>query len=400
MNEEHYSVQGFRAAGIVAGIKRSGNRDICLIVSDRDCSATGVFTSNRFAAAPVILSQEHLASNPAAIRAVVINSGNANACTGDRGAEDARRMAEEVAAQCGIKPSQVLVASTGIIGELLPIEQVTRGIEQGAESLHEFGWGLAAQAIMTTDTVPKCISRSFETSEGRITLLGIVKGSGMIHPNMATLLGCIVTDAAVEPDALKAALGNAVKRTFNRLTVDGDTSTNDTLFLLANGAAGNELITEDSDMFEAFQYELYALCEDLVRRLAADGEGATKIVHVHVEGGKTEHDAAVIAEAIARSLLVKTAIFGNDPNWGRIVCAIGYSNADFNPDGVSVRIGPHWVFQDGMPADFEAGEVSRYLKENTEIMLLVTLRDGDASADFWTCDISYDYVKINADYHT
>jgi glutamate N-acetyltransferase/amino-acid N-acetyltransferase len=400
MEEPITTIQGFQAAGIAAGIKQSGNKDLALIFSDSECSAAAVFTQNTFAAAPVIVSKEHLAADPETIKAIIINSGNANACTGDEGLTNARTMTESIAIQFSIRPTQVLVASTGIIGNQLPVTAVTNSINQIASDLDPDGWLDAAEAIMTTDTEPKFASRVVKTPDSDFSLIGIAKGAGMIHPRMATLLGCVVTDAAITHEALGDALKFAVDGSFNRLTVDGDTSTNDTIFLLANGLAENPLITHETETFPTFKQELLILCQNLVQQLAADGEGATKMVEIIVKGAQSNSEASVIAEKVATSLLVKTAIFGNDPNWGRIVCAVGNSGISLDPSNITVTIGQYTVFRDGTPISFDSERLSKYLKEIKEVPILINIGTGSGKACFWTCDITYDYVKINADYHT
>lgn len=393
-------IKGFQASGISAGIKQSKKKDLALILSERECVAGGVFTQNKFVAAPIIVSREHLALEPDSIRAIIINSGNANACTGQQGVINARKMTEAVAEKFGFRPTQVLVASTGIIGEQLPIAEVLAGIQQVATQIRPDGWREAAEAIMTTDTRPKLAFRSVHLQDGEVSMLGIAKGAGMIYPQLATMLGFIITDAVITQEALQSALKTAVDHSFNCLSVDGDTSTNDCVFMLANGGAGNRTIYLGTEEYIKFCATLTELCEELAEQIAGDGEGATKLIKVIVKGARSTQDAKAIAEKIATSLLVKTAIFGNDPNWGRIVCAIGNANAEFNPLGVSVKIGNTCVFSSGAPAKFNTDELRNQLQKNKEVLITVELTDGTATAHFWTCDISYDYVKINAHYHT
>ncbi len=397
---EHKSITGFLSAGISAKLKKSDKKVLGLIYSEHDCSAAAMFTRNTFRAAPIIISKEHLDKKPDAIRAIIVNSGNANACTGQQGIENARRMAEHTAKKLNLRSNQVLVASTGIIGLQLPMDKIFTGIDHVCEKKSAEGWSNFAKAIMTTDTQPKTASGSFSINDHTISILGIAKGAGMIHPNMATMIACIVTDAAITTDALQSALAASVERSFNSLSVDGDTSTNDTVFILANGAAGNKPIQPNSGESEIFTEQLTVVCRNLARQIALDGEGATKLIEVIVDGAVSDVDAKKIAEKIATSLLVKTALFGNDPNWGRIVCAIGNSGSAFDPNRVSVKIDEVFVFKNGIPAEFDAHNLSLHMSKKKEITITIILDEGRASARFWTCDISYDYVKINAHYHT
>ncbi|MCD6385800.1 bifunctional glutamate N-acetyltransferase/amino-acid acetyltransferase ArgJ [Candidatus Sumerlaeota bacterium] len=398
--EKMVKIKGFQAGGVNAGIKQSGKKDLALIFSERECVAGGVFTQNKFVAAPIIVSREHLAIEPDSIRAIIINSGNANACTGEQGVMNAVKMSELVAEKFGFRSTQVLVASTGIIGEQLPMRKVVAGIEQVSTKISPDGWVDAAEAIMTTDTHPKWAFRSVRIPDGDISMLGIAKGAGMIHPQLATMLAFIVTDGAISGEALQSALKSAVEHSFNCLSVDGDTSTNDSVFVLANAVAGNRPIRLGTEEYNQFCSALMELCKELAEQIAGDGEGATKLVKIVVKGARSSQDANAIARKIGTSLLVKTALFGNDPNWGRLVCAIGNAEALFDPRGVSVKLGDTYVFSRGVPAEFNADELSARLQQSREITITVELTDGTAKAHFWTCDISYDYVKINAHYHT
>lgn len=397
------TIKGFKASGVAAGIKASGKNDLALIYADQHCSAAAVFTKNKFPAASIIVSREHLQAEPESIRAIVVNSGNANACTGAEGIKNARLMAEQLAKNLNLRPSQVLIASTGVIGRPLPMDKVIAGINQAVPKLKGNGWLSAARAIMTTDTRPKLAQKIIPGPVQNISFLGMAKGAGMIHPRLATMLVFIITDAVVAHTALQSALQFAVDRSFHCLTIDGDTSTNDSVMLLARApstAAPEELITENSEKFLAFRDALVTVCVDLARQIAADGEGATKLVEIIVSGAHSYEDARAVASHIAHSLLVKTALFGNDPNWGRIVCAVGNTDALFDPQKVVVKIGVYTVFQHGVPCLKDMGLLTDYLKQNQQIEIKVELGAGTNEIRFWTCDISTRYVKINAHYHT
>jgi len=387
---------GFLAAGVSAGIKPSGNLDVALIVSEAPAPGAAVFTTNVFRSAPVIVSGEHLAGGR--VRAVAVNSGCSNACTGEEGLRNARRMAEIAAALVGCAPEEVQVASTGVIGRQLPMEKVEAGLTLAAAVLSPAGGGLAARAIMTTDTRPKETAVEVRSGEVRFRVGGIAKGSGMIAPNMATMLAYVTTDAAVPAPLLDRLLREAADRTFNCVTVDGDTSTSDTLLVLANGRSG-VAIDESSPHLPAFRAALGRVCETLAKELARDGEGATKLVQVHVAGAATPADARRIGLAIGNSPLVKTALFGNDPNWGRIVCAAGYSGVRFDPAGVDLDVAGIPLVRGGTPVPFDEAAVSAAMRV-PELAIALTLREGDAEATIWTCDMSYDYVRINAEYTT
>lgn len=388
--------QGFRAAAAAAGIKPSGNPDIALIVSDRPATAAGVFTRNRVVAAPVIVSRQHLTDGTA--RAIVVNAGNANACTGAQGMAAARRMAEATAELLGLDQTDVLVASTGIIGRLLPVEKVEAGLKEAAAGLSSEGGPAVARAIMTTDLRPKEVAVEIHVDGGTIRIGGICKGSGMIQPNMATLLAFVTTDAEVWPEVLQSALASAVERTFNCVTVDGDTSTNDTLLILANGASGVR-ITPDSPAYRAFCDGLLYVCTHLAKELARDGEGATKLVEIQIRGARSAAQARKVGKSIANSPLVKTALFGNDPNWGRILCAAGYSGVAIDQDRLALTLCGYPLVREGEPVEFDEATVSSAMRE-PEVLIRLDLGQGRASATVWTCDFSYDYVRINAEYTT
>jgi glutamate N-acetyltransferase / amino-acid N-acetyltransferase len=388
--------QGFRAAGVAAGIKPSGNPDVALIVSDRPASAAAVFTTNRVVAPPVVVSREHVADGRA--RAVAVNAGCANACTGAGGMDDARRMAVLTAELVGARPEEVLVASTGLIGRRLPMERLEAGLRAAAHALSAEGGPDAARAIMTTDTRPKEIAVEVPIDGKTVRIGGICKGSGMIAPRMATMLAFLTTDAEVWPEVLRSTLTSAAQRTFNCVTVDGDTSTNDTFALLANGASGVR-ITPSTPAHRAFCDGLLYACEYLAKELARDGEGATKLVVVEVRGAVSTVQARQAARSIASSPLVKTALFGNDPNWGRIVCAAGYSGAALDPDRLALTLCGIPLVRNGEPLPFDEAAASRAMQA-PENRIVLDLGQGSAAATVWTCDLSYDYVRINAEYTT
>ncbi|MBF7083444.1 bifunctional glutamate N-acetyltransferase/amino-acid acetyltransferase ArgJ [Desulfallas sp. Bu1-1] len=388
--------RGFTAAGVSAGIK-NGKKDVAVIFSDREAAAAGVFTTNRVKAAPVQLTMRHIESGRA--RAVVVNSGNANACNGPRGLEDARAMAARAGELLGVPAQQVLVGSTGVIGQPLPMDKVLPGIERAVAELSREGCSDAAEAIMTTDTFAKEAAVTLELGGRETVVGGMAKGSGMIHPNMATMLGFITTDAAIAPGWLDKALLQAVERTFNMITVDGDTSTNDMVVALANGAAGNRVIDGEGPDFTAFCAALEEVCRNLAVAIARDGEGATKLLEVRVRGARTERDARTAARAVAASNLVKSAVFGEDANWGRVLCAVGYSGADFDPDAVDVFIGDEKVAENGAVLPFSEERAARALA-GKHVVITIDMKTGDAGATAWGCDLTYDYVRINGSYRT
>ncbi|TEB13221.1 bifunctional glutamate N-acetyltransferase/amino-acid acetyltransferase ArgJ [Pelotomaculum propionicicum] len=388
---------GFMAGAAMAAIKKADKRDVTVIYSTVPASAAGVFTLNKVKAAPVLLSIGRLASGKA--QAVVVNSGNANACNGEQGMKDALAMAAEAAAVLNIPEEMVLVASTGVIGKKMPMDKVLPGVREAAGVVSPGGGSLAAQAIMTTDTYPKETQVRLQLGGKTVTIGGMAKGSGMIHPNMATLLGFITTDAAISDACLKQALRYAVERSFNMITVDGDTSTNDMVVIMANGMAGNEMIKDDSEDFRSFREALAQVCDKLAIDIARDGEGATKLIEVEVRNAGTERDARLAAKAVAGSSLVKAAIFGNDANWGRVICAAGYSGADFDPAKVDIFLGNVQVAKDGGSLEFSEELALKALKGST-VKIMLDFKSGPFSATAWGCDLSYDYIKINADYRT
>jgi glutamate N-acetyltransferase/amino-acid N-acetyltransferase len=390
--------RGFRAAGISAGIKASKGLDLALLVADAPAAAAAVFTTNLAEAAPVVVSREHLQATGGLARAIVVNSGCANACTGDEGMRDAREMASETARLVGCPVDQVLVASTGVIGVALPMDKIRRSLP---DALNALGGGEdrganAARAIMTTDPFPKEAAARIPVGGRDVAIGGMAKGSGMIEPMMATMLGFVTTDAAVPAPLLERALRAAVDVTFNAISVDGDCSTNDCVMLLASGASG---ATIDESTYPAFLDGLTAVCRELAIGIVRGGEGATKLVAVHVTGAQSAVDAKRCAKAIANSLLVKTAIHGGDPNWGRLIAVAGRAGVGFELGGAAVTIGSIVLFRDGKPYDQNAPLAADYLK-GKELDITVHLGVGSESATVWTCDLSADYVRINADYRT
>jgi glutamate N-acetyltransferase / amino-acid N-acetyltransferase len=392
------AARGFRAAGIHCGVKKA-KKDLCLLVSDRPAAGAAVLTTNRVQAAPILVVREQLAPGRP-MRAVVVNSGNANACTGERGLRDAWAMVSAAGEALGIDRAQVLVSSTGVIGQFLPIEKITAGIAVAAGALALGGGGDAAEAILTTDTFAKQYAVSYDAGGTTITVGGMAKGSGMIAPNMATMLAFITTDAAIEAGVLRAALRRAADRSFNRISVDGDTSTNDMVAVLANGASGVPAITSDEDpAYAPFYAALESVLIALSKMIVVDGEGATKFVEIQVRGARSEGEAAQAARAVANSSLVKTAINGEDANWGRILAAVGYSGIDFDPALAEISFDDVPILRKNYAIDFSEEDAKRVLQKK-EIRITVDLHQGDAAAFFWTCDLSKEYVAINANYRT
>ena len=388
--------RGFRAAGVSAGIKANGNLDLALIVSETPANAAAVFTTNRAQAAPVLISLEHLKRSGGTARAIVVNSGCANACTGDEGMQVARAMAVETARLVSCPAEQVLVASTGVIGVALPIEKVRVGLPAAMQALAAEQGAAAARAIMTTDPFPKEASTRVTIGGREIAIGGMAKGSGMIEPMMATMLGFVTTDAAVPKPLLDRALREAVDDTFNAITVDGECSTNDCVMLLANGASGVEI---GEATYGSFVIGLRDVCRELALGIVRGGEGATKLVTVTVTNAASRAEARRAAKAIANSPLVKTAIHGGDPNWGRLIAVAGRANVAFELSRASVQIGSIVLFKDGRPYDEAAPQAAAYLNRR-DIEVFVGLGAGEASSTVWTCDLSAEYVRINADYRT
>ena len=394
------SARGFRAAGVAAGIKYEGRNDVALLVADAPCAAAAVFTTNRVAAAPVVYDRAIVKGGR--IQAILANSGCANACTGEEGLKDAKLSALVTAGELGIDPKHVLVASTGVIGRRLPMDRLMAGMKAAVQALGSTAaHGLDAEkAVMTTDTRPKEACAAVVIGGKKVTVGGMAKGSGMIEPNMATMLGFITTDAAVSPAMLRRALKLAIARSFNRLVVDGDESTNDSVFLLASGAAGNAPITHGGEDFELFRAALEAVCISLVKQMARDGEGATKFVTVTVRGAKSEKDAARAARAVAKSPLAKTSWFGRDPNWGRVLAAVGYSGAEVVDTSAEVFYDKVWAFRRGQVAgEAQLAKLAKVLEKDA-FEVVVDLHLGTGESSVYTCDFSLDYVHINADYTT
>lgn len=388
---------GFRAAGVACGIKKSGALDLALIVSDGPATAAAVFTTNKAQAAPVLVSKSRIRASGGQARAVAINSGCANACTGPEGLRTAERMADETARRLGVDPVHVLIASTGVIGVALDADRVADGLANAARTLATDGGPAAARAIMTTDPFPKEAAIEAVTPAGRFRVGGIAKGSGMIEPLMATMLAVVTTDAKIAPALLQRALNSVTDRTFNAITVDGECSTNDCVFALANGASGVAIGERDLDVFvEA----LRRVCEPLAVGIVRGGEGATKLVTVEVTGGRSNDEAKRAARAIANSPLVKTAIHGADPNWGRLVAVAGRANVEFVLDRARVQIGDVELFANGRPFDERAPEASQHLQGRDVVVRVDLGSGGDGAARMWTCDLSAEYVRINAEYRT
>ena len=398
------AAQGFRAAGIHVGVKTHAEwkKDVALIVSDTDCTAAALFTKNVVKAAPIQVDIQHLADGKA--RAIIANSGNANACA-PQGEENAKRICAAAARAIGCKPEDVLVSSTGVIGQRINVEAIEAGIPALYDALErsDEASDAAGHAIMTTDTVKK--EAAVETIVGGKTVRigGIAKGSGMIHPNMGTMLCFLTTDCAISSEMIKAALLEAVSVSFNRISVDGDTSTNDTCCVLANGLAGNEAITSKGPDYAAFSEALKVLCVSMAKKMASDGEGARHLITCTVSGAESEQSAETLAKSVISSTLTKAAIFGADANWGRVLCAMGYSGEDFDPDKVTVHFasaaGNIPVCANGRGLDFDEALAKRILTEH-DVEINIAIGEGAGSCTCWGCDITYDYIKINGDYRT
>ncbi|MGB0604634.1 MAG: bifunctional glutamate N-acetyltransferase/amino-acid acetyltransferase ArgJ [Candidatus Latescibacterota bacterium] len=390
--------RGFRAAGALGGIKAESTKlDVALVASDRIANAAAVYTTNRVQAAPLHLCREYLQDGKA--HAVVLNSGNANACTGDQGLDNARAMSVQVGQGLGVRSEDVLVCSTGVIGVQLDMDAVQKGIAGVLSGLQDDGGDDAAVAIMTTDTKPKTSALSLKIGDETVHVGGMSKGSGMIAPNMATMLGVITTDANVPPDLLREILSLAVKRSFNCITVDGDMSTNDTVIALANGAAGGPPLEPNTSSSAALAEAIEMVCRDLARQIARDGEGATKLVSIEVVGAASEDEARQVGLSVANSNLVKTAVFGRDPNWGRILCAMGYAGVPMDPENVAVYLCDTQIYGSGSGLPFDHKALVEAMSA-VEIPIVIDLASGTARAEIFTCDLSYDYVRINAEYTT
>jgi len=385
---------GFVATGVACGVRSTGVKDLGLLFSEVPCEAAAVFTRNAVKGAPLVVTRE--AVERGSVRAVVANSGIANAATGQRGIEDARAMQELAAEALGIGAGEVAVASTGVIGVRLPMDMISVGIRAAAGELGGTGF---AEAIMTTDTREKEAVARVEVGGKTVTVGGTAKGSGMIHPNMGTMLAFLTTDAAVETKCLGETLRRVTDRTYNRVTVDGDTSPSDVALLMANGAAGNTRITLDSPDYPVFAEAVEGVARELAKEIARDGEGATRLVEVVVEGAASEERASALAKSVVGSNLVKAAVFGEDANWGRVITAMGYSGVEFDPEEVDLWFGPIKVFSDGEPVAHEEAEANATLARS-EVRITARLDKGEASATAWGCDLSYEYVRINGSYRT
>ena len=398
------AAKGFEAAGVEAAIKYKNRKDMALVYSEAPCKAAGTFTTNVVKAAPVLWDKDIVDNSPA-VHAVVVNAGIANACTGKQGYAYCKETAEVASKALNVPENSVLVASTGVIGMQLPMDRIAAGVEKlaGAKQAGLEAGLMAAEAIMTTDTVSKEVAVSFDIDGVTVTMGGMCKGSGMIHPNMCTMLGFVTTDAAISKELLTKALKEDVVDTFNMISVDGDTSTNDTLLVLANGCAGNAEITAEDENYAKFKEALHYVNMTLAKKMAGDGEGATALFETKVINAKTKEDARILAKSVICSSLTKAAIFGHDANWGRILCALGYSGAQFDPEqlelffeGGGKRI---QIYKDGVATDYSEEEATVILSQ-PEVTVVVDMKNGTEEATAWGCDLSYDYVKINADYRS
>ena len=389
--------KGFTAAGVKAGIKKSGNLDVAVIYTKTQAVVAGTFTQNKVAAAPVYVSKEVVATGTA--HAIVANAGCANACTGQQGLDDAHKMAQIAADELGVNADDVIVGSTGVIGVNLPMDKLEAGIKDAVANLSADGSGNAGRAIITTDTHSKSVTCEFELSGKTVRMGAIAKGSGMIRPNMATMLCYITTDIAIDQALLQKAVSGCVEKSFNMISVDGDMSTNDMVIVLANGEANNAKITEENADYQIFFDKLMMLCTELAKQIAADGEGASKFLTINVKGAKSFADAKTVGMAIANSPLVKTAFFGEDPNWGRVICAVGYSGADMVPEKTVVKFGGITIFANGTGATYDEKALAHVMKEK-DIVIDIELNMGQEDATVWSCDLSYEYVKIKGEYHT
>ncbi len=397
------AAKGFQANGLNCGLNSDKNKnDLALVVSDTLCNAAAVYTTNKVKGAPILVTKKHLAATGGKAKAVIANSKNANTCNAD-GEEKARKMAELAGSQLNISPEEVIVASTGVIGQILPIEPIETHIEELVKGLSYDGNDKATNAIMTTDTVPKQVAVTFDVDGVKCTLGGMAKGSGMIHPNMATTLNFVTTDVAISTELIQKALSEVTKITYNCLSIDGDTSTNDMVCVMANGLAGNTEITEENAAYGVFKQALYVVMMNMTKMLAKDGEGATKLIECTVSEAKDLDTAITVAKSVIRSPLFKCAIFGEDANWGRILCAVGYAEAEFDINKVDVDLasekGVLPVCRNGAGVEFSEDFAKVVLAED-EIFVNISLHEGDVTAKAWGCDLTYDYVKINGDYRS
>ncbi|MBQ3546428.1 MAG: bifunctional ornithine acetyltransferase/N-acetylglutamate synthase [Lachnospiraceae bacterium] len=400
------AAKGFKATGVEVGIKKghSGKKDMAMIFSETECKAAGTFTSNLVKAAPVKWDKK-IVTESDSVKSVIVNSGVANACTGIEGLNNCDILADKVASETGIKKEEVLICSTGVIGQQLPIDIMKEGISKLYTNLgeNESDATLAAEAIMTTDTVSKQVAVKTIIGGKEVHIGGMCKGSGMIHINMCTMLGFITTDVNISKEMLQKALSEVIPDTFNMVSVDGDTSTNDTVLLLANGMAGNDCITKVDEAYNEFKKALYAVCEGLSKKIAADGEGATALFEVKVLNALTKQDAIGLSKSVVTSSLTKAAIYGHDANWGRILCALGYSGVEFDPEKVDIffesAAGKLKIVENGVATDYSEEEATKILSEK-EVTCIADVKMGNENATAWGCDLTYDYVKINADYRS
>ncbi len=388
---------GIKAAGINCGI-RLNRKDLALIYSDKLAEAAAMYTTNKFKAAPLVITEKNLSLSGGKLKAVLINSGIANACTGEKGLKDAWETVSYVSQGLNIKKEYVAVFSTGKIGEFLPLNKIKAGVEKAISGLDYAGGEEAAEAILTTDTRKKEVAVNFTLGGKEVRIGGMAKGSGMINPNMATMLGLVTSDISISQELLKSALQQAVEKTFNMISVDGDTSTNDMVVAMANGLAENRMIEEKDDNYYKFYQALYFVIEYLAKCIAKDGEGATKMIEVEVKNALSFAEAKKVAKAVINSPLVKTAIFGNDPNWGRILAAVGYSGAEVVADKVDLYL-KEKIVENGQPLKFSRQNIHEYLDSSNEIKIVIDLKMGEENATAWGCDLTYDYVKINTKYN-
>jgi glutamate N-acetyltransferase/amino-acid N-acetyltransferase len=389
--------KGIKAAGVKCGI-RFNKKDLALIYSEKVAEARGTFTTNKFKAAPLVVTEKNLSLSGGKLQAVLINSGIANACTGEKGLRDAWEMADYVSQGLKIKKEYVAVTSTGKIGEFLPLDKIKAGVVKVISCLDYAGGAEAAEAILTTDTQKKEIALCFKLGEQEVRIGGMAKGSGMIHPNMATMLGFITSDISIKGELLQEALKQAVGKSFNMISVDGDMSTNDMVLLMANGLAGNKLIDKKDVDYYRFLSALQHVAQYLAKCIAKDGEGASKMIEVEVQNAVSFGEARKVAQAIINSPLVKTAIFGKDPNWGRILAAAGYSGAEFMPDKVDLYL-KEKIVENGQPLEFSRQKLHEYLESSDEVKIIIDLKMGKVNATAWGCDLTYDYVEINTKYN-
>ncbi|WP_332634546.1 bifunctional glutamate N-acetyltransferase/amino-acid acetyltransferase ArgJ [Halalkalibacter flavus] len=390
--------KGFQAIGLHTGVKRK-RLDLGAIYCEVPANVAAVYTCNRIQAAPLKVTKESIAKE-GKIQALVVNSGNANACTGAKGLEDAYQMRNESAKHFNLPPHYVAVTSTGVIGEYLPMEKILPGISKLTPESSLKGAELFNEAILTTDTINKKVCFQTIVDGKTVSIGGVAKGSGMINPNMATMLSFVTTDANVESSVLQEALSSITNQTFNRITVDGDTSTNDMVVVMASGLTENESLTPAHPDWDGFYQALKSTCESLAKQIARDGEGATKLIEVQVTGALTDEEAGKVAKKIVGSDLVKSAVYGTDANWGRIICAVGYSGCEINPDTIDIAIGPVQTLVKSQPISFSEEEAKSYMENNDTVVIKVDLHVGEGTGKAWGCDLSYDYVRINAGYRT